>query len=106
MILAQARRYLRRDPRWEDLHPEVNRCDKRHPNRGGVFPGGRRKIFRWSAPPGPSHLRDSVGWSDVELLAERLDLDLAVNIGALSHGNRRKLGLVQAFMHKPEPEPT
>jgi ABC-2 type transport system ATP-binding protein len=35
-------------------------------------------------------------------LAERLRLDLSVRIRALSHGNRQKLGLIQAFMHEPE----
>lgn len=47
-------------------------------------------------------LREGVAWSDVELLAKRLDLDLAGRIGAMSHGNRQKVGLVQAFMHHPE----
>ena len=35
-------------------------------------------------------------------LAERLRLDLSVRIRAQSHGNRQKLGLIQAFMHEPE----
>lgn len=47
-------------------------------------------------------LRDSVEWSNTQLLAKRLDLDLAGHIGAMSHGNRQKLGLIQAFMHRPE----
>jgi ABC-2 type transport system ATP-binding protein len=34
-------------------------------------------------------------------LAERFDLDLSRPISALSKGNRQKLGVVQAFMHKP-----
>jgi ABC-2 type transport system ATP-binding protein len=42
------------------------------------------------------------GASTFPELAERLDLDLAVRIRALSHGNRQKLGLIQAFMHEPE----
>jgi ABC-2 type transport system ATP-binding protein len=37
----------------------------------------------------------------VRELSERLDLDLAVRINALSHGNRQKLGLMQAFAHRP-----
>ena len=41
----------------------------------------------------PDHVRD---------LAERLDLELGTRIKTLSHGNRQKLGLVQAFMHRPE----
>jgi ABC-2 type transport system ATP-binding protein len=35
-------------------------------------------------------------------LCERLDTDLSRRIGALSHGNRQKLGIVQALMHEPE----
>lgn len=35
-------------------------------------------------------------------LAERLELDLSRRVGALSHGNRQKVGIVQAFMHDPE----
>jgi ABC-2 type transport system ATP-binding protein len=35
-------------------------------------------------------------------LADRLDLPLDRHIGDLSHGNRQKVGLVQAFMHEPE----
>lgn len=35
-------------------------------------------------------------------LAKRLDLDLEDVIGAMSHGNRQKVGIVQAFQHDPE----
>ena len=35
-------------------------------------------------------------------LAERLSCDLSVKIRALSHGNKRKVALIQAFMHRPE----
>lgn len=38
----------------------------------------------------------------IELLAERLDLDLSRPVHTLSKGNRQKLGLVQAFMHDPD----
>lgn len=48
------------------------------------------------------NLRGGVPFSHVEKLAERLDLRLHVRIGALSHGNRQKVGIVQAFMHRPE----
>ncbi len=36
------------------------------------------------------------------MLLERLDVDPARRIRALSKGNRQKLGLVQAMMHRPE----
>jgi ABC-2 type transport system ATP-binding protein len=38
----------------------------------------------------------------VRSLAARLQLDLSVRIRALSHGNRQKVALLQAFMHRPE----
>jgi ABC-2 type transport system ATP-binding protein len=47
-------------------------------------------------------LRGGVGRAKVAALAERLELDLSRRIGALSHGNRQKVGVVQAFMHDPE----
>jgi ABC-2 type transport system ATP-binding protein len=47
-------------------------------------------------------LRGGVDWSSVDLLAKRLELELSRKIGALSHGNRQKVGLLQAFMHDPD----
>jgi ABC-2 type transport system ATP-binding protein len=47
-------------------------------------------------------LRGGVDWSSVVLLAKRLELDLGRRIGTLSHGNRQKVGLLQAFMHDPD----
>lgn len=46
-------------------------------------------------------LRGGVTWEVVEDLAERLHLALDHRIGILSHGNRQKVGIVQAFMHRP-----
>lgn len=48
------------------------------------------------------HLRGGVARQRIEVLADRLDLDLSVRIKSLSKGNRQKVGLVQAFMHEPE----
>ena len=48
------------------------------------------------------NLRGGVDWKEVEVLAERLDSDLSRPIRTLSHGNRQKIGLIQALMHKPE----
>ena len=48
------------------------------------------------------NLRGGVDRTDVEMLAERYELNLDLNIGGLSKGNRQKVGLVQAFMHSPE----
>jgi len=47
-------------------------------------------------------LRGDVPWSSVQELADRLDLKLTKRIHELSHGNKQKVGLVQAFMHRPE----
>jgi ABC-2 type transport system ATP-binding protein len=49
-----------------------------------------------------AHLRGGVDWSTAEGIAKRLDLDLGGRIGTMSHGNRQKVGIVQAFMHRPD----
>jgi ABC-2 type transport system ATP-binding protein len=49
-----------------------------------------------------AELRGSVPWSNVADLADRLGLDLSRRIHELSHGNKQKLGLIQAFMHEPD----
>ena len=49
-----------------------------------------------------AELRGDVPWSNVAELAERLDLALEKHIHELSHGNKQKVGLVQAFMHRPD----
>ncbi len=41
-------------------------------------------------------------WGFVRQLTERLDLDLRPAIKNLSHGNKQKVGVVQALMHRPE----
>jgi ABC-2 type transport system ATP-binding protein len=47
-------------------------------------------------------LRGGVPMARIAELADLLDLDLSRRIGALSKGNRQKVGLVQAFMHRPD----
>jgi len=49
-----------------------------------------------------ANLRGGVDWSYVDSLAERLDADLSKKVGDLSSGNRQKVGLIQAFMNKPD----
>lgn len=49
-----------------------------------------------------ANLRGGVDWSYVDELAERLDSDLSKKVRDLSSGNRQKVGLIQAFMNKPE----
>jgi len=49
-----------------------------------------------------ANLRGGVDWSYVDSLAKRLDADLSKKVGDLSSGNRQKVGLIQAFMNRPE----
>ena len=49
-----------------------------------------------------SNLRGGVDRSYAQSLSERLELDLTRKIGNLSKGNKQKVGLVQAFMARPE----
>ena len=48
------------------------------------------------------NMRGGVDWSYVDELADRLDSDLSRKVGDLSTGNRQKVGIIQAFMHRPE----
>ena len=48
------------------------------------------------------NLRGGVDWDHVAALASRLDADLDRKVADLSSGNKRKIGLLQAFMHRPE----
>jgi ABC-2 type transport system ATP-binding protein len=41
-------------------------------------------------------------WQDITALADRLSLAIKQPIRNLSHGNKQKVGIVQALMHKPE----
>ncbi len=47
-------------------------------------------------------LRGGVDWDHVDELATRLQSDLDRRIADLSTGNRQKIGLIQAFVHRPE----
>lgn len=49
-----------------------------------------------------ANLRGGVDWNFVTELAERLDSDLSRQVKNYSSGNKQKIGLIQAFMHKPE----
>lgn len=56
-----------------------------------------RDLFRWFG-----RLRRGVDQKRVDELAERLNLDPTRPFGALSKGNRQKVGIVQAFMNNPD----
>jgi ABC-2 type transport system ATP-binding protein len=47
-------------------------------------------------------LRGGVDRARIAALAERLELDLDHRYQSLSHGNKQKVHLIQAFMHRPE----
>ncbi len=49
-----------------------------------------------------ANLRGGVDWSNVRALSDRLDADLTKKVGDLSSGNRQKIGLIQAFMSRPD----
>ncbi|MGB3594957.1 MAG: ABC transporter ATP-binding protein [Ornithinimicrobium sp.] len=49
-----------------------------------------------------ANLRGGVDWAYVHELAERLNADLGKKIADYSTGNRQKVGLIQAFMNRPE----
>ncbi len=49
-----------------------------------------------------ANLRGGVDWEWVDTLAERFEADLTRKVGDYSSGNRQKVGLLQAFMSKPE----
>jgi beta-exotoxin I transport system ATP-binding protein len=73
--------------------------------RVGYLPGELALYDRMTSAELLGHfaaLRGGVDEGYVGTLVERLDLDTSDRIRSLSHGNRQKVGLVQAFMHRPE----
>ena len=48
------------------------------------------------------NLRNNVDWQHVKRLSQRMESDLSRSIRTLSHGNRQKIGLIQALMHQPK----
>ncbi len=49
-----------------------------------------------------ANLRGGVDWKTVDELVQRLSADLTRRMRSLSHGNKRKIVLIEAFMRKPE----
>ena len=73
--------------------------------RTGYLPGEVRLYERLTGGEYLRYLGELRGGVDVAFvlaLAERLDCDLSIKIGSLSHGNKQKVALIQAFMHRPE----
>ncbi len=73
--------------------------------RIGYIPGELRLEGRVKGGALLRHLAETSGPvapGRIDSLAERLGLDLTRPVRTLSKGNKQKLGLVQAFMHRPE----
>lgn len=49
-----------------------------------------------------SRLQGNVDTKELRSLASRFDADLTKPISTLSKGNKQKIGIIQAFMHKPD----
>jgi ABC-2 type transport system ATP-binding protein len=47
------------------------------------------------------NLRGGIDWAFTETIVKRLELDLDRPFGEYSRGNKQKVGLAQAFMHRP-----
>ena len=73
--------------------------------RIGYLPGDLRLYERLTAREQLRYfaaLRGLDGLGEGEKLAERFELELDRPIRSLSKGNRQKVGLVQAFLHRPD----
>ncbi len=73
--------------------------------RTGYLPGEIALYERMTGLEYLQHLASLRGGVDggyVGELAERFDCDLSARIRSLSHGNKQKVALIQAFMHRPE----
>jgi len=90
-------RVLGRDPQAEPVAVRA---------RTGYLPGELHLEENLSGQQVLRYFNDLRGgvadWGYVHQLAERLDLDLNVKIKNLSKGNKQKVGVVQALMHRPE----
>ncbi len=83
---------------------DVRRAGPKARGNVGYLPGDLRLYERLTAREHLRYfasLRKMRGIGDGELLAGRLELELDRPIRSLSKGNRQKVGLVQALMHRP-----
>jgi ABC-2 type transport system ATP-binding protein len=86
------------------LGRDVPRCGVEVRRQVGFTPGELalfpkltgRETLRFLA-----NLRGGVEWQYIDELVERLGAELDQKVRELSTGNRRKLSLIQAFMHRP-----
>lgn len=87
-----------------DIDPQVDPVSVKV--RSGYLPGELHLNANMSAEKQLRYYNDlrdkQADWSEVQQMAERLDLDLARPIKNLSKGNKQKIGVIQALMHRPE----
>jgi ABC-2 type transport system ATP-binding protein len=72
--------------------------------RCGYLPGDLRLYPRLTARQLLTYLgrlRGGVGAGRIEELARRMECDLGQRCGAMSHGQKQKVGVIQALMHDP-----
>lgn len=86
-------RVLGEDPSCADIRRQIGYLPGTLVVRGGQRVGSLLHHF--------AQLRGGIEPGRIEELAERLTLDLRAPIRSLSKGNKQKLGIVQAFMHRP-----
>ncbi len=77
-----------------EIHRRVGYC----PGDLALYP----KLTGYETVEYLGNLRGGVDKAVVESLAQRFDADLSRRCGEYSSGNRQKIGLIQAFMHRPE----
>ena len=73
--------------------------------RTGYLPGDLRLYPRLTARQLLEYLgalRGGVSGGRMEALAQRMECDLGQRCGAMSHGQRQKVGVIQALMHDPD----
>jgi ABC-2 type transport system ATP-binding protein len=84
-----------------DVHRQSIQIKKRLGNLPGEL-ALYSNLTGWQVLEYSANLRGGVDRRDITSLAERLDADLSRPMKAYSHGNKQKIGLIQAMMHKPE----
>jgi ABC-2 type transport system ATP-binding protein len=73
--------------------------------RVGYLPGDLRlypQLTAWQLLEYLGRLRGGVARTRIEELAHRMQCDLGQHCGAMSHGQRQKVGVIQALMHDPD----
>jgi ABC-2 type transport system ATP-binding protein len=83
-----------------DVHRQSVEIKRRLGNLPGelaLYPN----LTGWQLLEYSANLRGGVDPREVARLAERLDADLSRPMKAYSHGNKQKIGLIQAMMHRP-----